>query len=1052
MAANALLRFTQNAATAGDGIAMVGTTGLPVTVENSNNTNVLSWQIDLLYSDPSSSVIAATPYAFNDSSTTPTVTFTPDVRRSYRWQLKVWSVANRAGAPDSTDIRIFTVRETSGILVPPSQVYPSPLPDTRTGALGNKPNEMNIDGQLDGWAGNADGDGLLNDTLTKLLSTSGSQRWVDSTTTIPFVKQNGSRSTPYESLSQALTDVQTGATDSVWAIHVAPGSYDETLTIPAQRSIAFLGLDYATTSINMTSGDTITWAITGSSYVSFKNIRVFRVNTSEPGNVAPNTGTLYLDDASLEHFQGSTRPVDVVGVGPNTHVTTTLTTGRYAVDGIDHVSAVTCGVFAAYDTLIVGDLTISGDATIVSCQIDPGVDITFSGYSQNLHIDGFSNYWLNASGITPSGEHNLVVADTGNMFIPKPINTSSYTLVLADQGRTLTSDLEGDMTITVPLDSVTSFPIGTVIQLYQTDEGRIVVAGAGGVGIRSSTGSFSTRKQYSKTVLTKMAANSWHVGDDTQQQRQLFQINSTSEVLKPEYDDSTLEIVNSSPISLSLPKFSSVPLPLGYEADIVQGLDGQISVVPEDGAVSIFSEGGLATQSQGSRIKALKIDTNSWFIHGDVAKFPRIVPLTGSSNTLGITNLGRYLTISNATASTLTVPKNSSVPFPIGAIIPFARIGVGAIVVAPVDGTVTILPIRGSLRCLGEAYLRKIATDTWILSGDKSSHDYDLVADFGADPTGTIAADTALSNFLAEVASAGGGGTLNIPRGVFKITTHFTVTTDNISLVASKGASFKKFGTNFNMIDLKGNFGEVHGLELNGNDQAQGSGVLITGSNNEVSRCYIHDVGDVTDHSPYGNGGHGICIDGQVTTCQFNRCNRNTIIDCHDIGISHNKATDSRIMDNRVWNNGLEGFTFDNAAHRCQAIGNRLRGNCAIGGAAAMSLDGSDLGILIGNLITATVGVDAIKTNNNLTGGCNSWVCVGNELIDNTGGYGVHLFTGTGDSGTASAAYWTVTGNVCRGNGSGSIRLESGTTNNQVRANALNGTAVSDSGSGNTVN
>lgn len=430
MAATALLKFTQDTVgTGGNGIALSGVMGQLVTVENSDNTDVASWQIDLVYTDSASAITPATPYAFSDNGSVPSAIFTPDVRRSFRFVLKVWGVINRAGTPN-IDIRNFTVPESSGIIIPPVQIWPLPLPDPASGDPAAKPNEMNFGGQAGGWAGQGN-DGLLNNTLTKLLVTSLRERWVDGNTTVAFAKQNGSRHTPYQAISQALNDVSLGSTDSKWVIYVAPAAYNETLSVPAQRSITLVGEDYASTSVNMTSGDTASWDITGACYLSIKNIRMFKIAATQFGDVSPNTGTLYLNDASLEYLEGSTRPIDVVGAGPNTHITLVVTTGRYAMDGVDYLAGGTCGYFAAYDTLILSSsLSITGDATMVSCQIDAGVILSFEGYAQTLYVDGMTNYWLTASNVSIVGAPTIVLMD-GSGFVP-PLSRVFW----VDPGRT----------------------------------------------------------------------------------------------------------------------------------------------------------------------------------------------------------------------------------------------------------------------------------------------------------------------------------------------------------------------------------------------------------------------------------------------------------------------------------------------------------------------------------------------------------------------------------------------------------------------------------------
>ncbi len=169
MPASALLKFTQGATVGGDGRALVGVLTTSVAISNVSNTSVASWQIEIAYVDPTSALAASpTIYAFNENSSTPSANFTPDVRRSYRWVLKVWSVPNRVGDPDSIDIRVFTVRELNGVIIPPGQVWPLPLPDPRTGDPTAKPPEMNFDGQLEGWHGTGT-DGLMNQVLAKHL-------------------------------------------------------------------------------------------------------------------------------------------------------------------------------------------------------------------------------------------------------------------------------------------------------------------------------------------------------------------------------------------------------------------------------------------------------------------------------------------------------------------------------------------------------------------------------------------------------------------------------------------------------------------------------------------------------------------------------------------------------------------------------------------------------------------------------------------------------------------------------------------------------------------
>ena len=90
------------------------------------------------------------------------------------------------------------------------------------------------------------------------------------------------------------------------------------------------------------------------------------------------------------------------------------------------------------------------------------------------------------------------------------------------------------------------------------------------------------------------------------------------------------------------------------------------------------------------------------------------------SYTLVASDASKQVEISNSSANTLTVPTNSSVPFPIGTVILVAQTGVGQTTIAPVSGTVVINGTPGlKLRTQWSvATLTKRGTNTWMVSGD----------------------------------------------------------------------------------------------------------------------------------------------------------------------------------------------------------------------------------------------------------------------------------------------------------------------------------------------
>jgi hypothetical protein len=93
---------------------------------------------------------------------------------------------------------------------------------------------------------------------------------------------------------------------------------------------------------------------------------------------------------------------------------------------------------------------------------------------------------------------------------------------------------------------------------------------------------------------------------------------------------------------------------------------------------------------------------------------------TGTTYTLVAGDAGDLVTLSNASAVTLTVPLNSSVAFATGTQITIAQMGAGQVTVAGAVG-VTVNAVDSSTKLRAQysaATLIKIATNSWILIGD----------------------------------------------------------------------------------------------------------------------------------------------------------------------------------------------------------------------------------------------------------------------------------------------------------------------------------------------
>jgi len=93
---------------------------------------------------------------------------------------------------------------------------------------------------------------------------------------------------------------------------------------------------------------------------------------------------------------------------------------------------------------------------------------------------------------------------------------------------------------------------------------------------------------------------------------------------------------------------------------------------------------------------------------------------TGTTYTFVLSDASNTLvTASNASAITVTVPPNSSVAFPIGAILQIAQTGAGQVTIAAGSGvTINYTPGLKLRAQYSVASLVQTAANTWLLSGD----------------------------------------------------------------------------------------------------------------------------------------------------------------------------------------------------------------------------------------------------------------------------------------------------------------------------------------------
>ncbi len=92
-----------------------------------------------------------------------------------------------------------------------------------------------------------------------------------------------------------------------------------------------------------------------------------------------------------------------------------------------------------------------------------------------------------------------------------------------------------------------------------------------------------------------------------------------------------------------------------------------------------------------------------------------------TSYTLVLSDAGEVIEMNSASATTVTVPPNSSVAFPVGTVVEVYRMGSGSVTLVAGSGVTLTVPAGSplTLRVQGSTVgLRKRATNEWVISGD----------------------------------------------------------------------------------------------------------------------------------------------------------------------------------------------------------------------------------------------------------------------------------------------------------------------------------------------
>lgn len=86
---------------------------------------------------------------------------------------------------------------------------------------------------------------------------------------------------------------------------------------------------------------------------------------------------------------------------------------------------------------------------------------------------------------------------------------TTYTTVLADDGKLITCDNAASIALTIPPNSSVAYGIGTQINVMQLGAGTVTITAGAGVTLNSDGAKFKTNAQYAVATCCKISTNVW---------------------------------------------------------------------------------------------------------------------------------------------------------------------------------------------------------------------------------------------------------------------------------------------------------------------------------------------------------------------------------------------------------------------------------------------------------------------------------------------------------------------------------------------------------------
>jgi len=193
---------------------------------------------------------------------------------------------------------------------------------------------------------------------------------------------------------------------------------------------------------------------------------------------------------------------------------------------------VVIGNFANSTATINGNTTISGSTVITgSFTVITGSAVEFQVTNTGVRIGNVTadvhtvtgSFNISGSGFVHGGgfivSGTLATSGSASQGLVAPLKfttataNTNYTLVYTDEGKMveMNNNADAPLTVTIPLNSSVSFPIGTEISIIQIGGGTTIITGSSGVTVYSSLGVKTLQNPYDVASVVKRGTDSWYL-------------------------------------------------------------------------------------------------------------------------------------------------------------------------------------------------------------------------------------------------------------------------------------------------------------------------------------------------------------------------------------------------------------------------------------------------------------------------------------------------------------------------------------------------------------